>query len=72
MKCPYCNEEMVQGIIPGDRYSLKWVPEENNKGSMFQWFSKGIKLSDALQDHGIKSFYCNECSKIVIDVEKKD
>lgn len=71
MICPYCSKQMKQGIIPGDRFSLKWIPEENNKGSMFQWFSKGIKLSDALYDHGIESFYCDKCSKIIIDVKEK-
>ncbi|WP_246582712.1 PF20097 family protein [Clostridium mobile] len=28
MKCPYCGEEMKQGFISGDRFSLKWVPED--------------------------------------------
>lgn len=71
MKCPYCNGEMFQGVIHGDRYSLKWIPKEKDKGAIFQWFSKGIKLSDGFSGQGIKSFYCNECSKIVIDVEKE-
>ena len=74
MKCPYCNKTMEKGIIPGDRYSLKWVPEEKNKGPMNQWFSKGIKLSNPLYEHGVESYYCSSCKKIVIDVkdEKKE
>ena len=28
MKCPYCQEEMINGLIYGDRYSLKWMPED--------------------------------------------
>lgn len=71
MNCPYCGKAMKEGLIPGDRFSLKWIPEENNKGNLLQWFSKGIKLSDPLMEHGAKSFYCHECEKIVIDVKNK-
>ncbi|WP_179632189.1 PF20097 family protein [Clostridium peptidivorans] len=45
MKCPYCGAEMKRGFISQDRYSLKWIPEEKYKGGLFQWFSKGIKLT---------------------------
>lgn len=69
MKCPYCGEEMIKGIIPGDRYSLKWIPDEKFLGGIFQWFQKGIKLSDALLEHGVVAWYCDDCEKIVIDVE---
>lgn len=71
MKCPYCGKDMKKGIIPGDRYSLKWIPEEKNQGNLLQWFSKGIKLSDALMDHGVQGFYCDDCKKIIIDVKNK-
>lgn len=61
--CPFCGERMKLGVIHGDRYSLKWIPEENDKGIILQWFSKGIKLG-----HSIESSYCEACNKIVIDV----
>lgn len=62
--CPYCNGKMTLGSIHGDRYALKWVSEEKDKGPLLQWFSKGIKLG-----HSIESFYCDECRKIIIDEE---
>ncbi len=65
--CPYCNKEMELGFIHGDRYALKWVPENKNKGPMLQWFSKGIKLTQPLINPSIESYYCDECKKIIID-----
>ena len=60
--CPYCEGEMELGSIHGDRYSLKWVSDERDKGPLLQWFSKGIKLG-----HSIESYYCKDCRKIIID-----
>ncbi|OZV13758.1 hypothetical protein CIW83_02125 [Tissierella sp. P1] len=71
MKCPYCGEEMKRGFIYGDRYSLKWIPEEKDKGLIFQWFARGIKLSDASMNNSVESFCCKNCKKIIIDVENK-
>ncbi len=71
MECPYCNKEMKLGFIYGDRYSLKWVSEEDDKGPVFQWFSKGIKLSDVSKNNSIESFCCENCGKIIIDVEDR-
>ena len=31
MNCPYCDKEMKLGLIYGDRYSLKWIPSEEDK-----------------------------------------
>ena len=43
MKCPYCNEEMIKGFLYGDRYALKWLPE--NKKLLFGiWAKGGIKV----------------------------
>lgn len=71
MKCPYCEEGMERGFINGDRYSLKWIPEEKDRGPLFQWFIKGIKLTDAFESNSIESFYCKNCKKIIIDAEDK-
>ena len=32
MKCPYCDREMVVGSISQDRYALKWIPADKDKG----------------------------------------
>lgn len=46
MKCPFCKEEMKTGTISQDRYALKWVPEDADKGLLnFTPFIKGINLN---------------------------
>lgn len=44
-KCPYCGKDMQNGIIYGDRYNLKWIPEFKDKGVIFSPFIKGKKLT---------------------------
>lgn len=60
--CPYCAKPMARGVIHGDRYRLKWIPEEKDKGLVFQLFSKGIKLG-----YSLDSYYCKSCDKIIVD-----
>lgn len=70
MLCPYCNDEMHNGVIHGDRYATKWVPKDKDKGALQQWFSKGIILaefSETVED----VFYCEKCEKIIIDTKGK-
>jgi len=42
VKCPYCNEEMIIGNIYGDRYILKWLPEDE-KLFLGIWAKDSIK-----------------------------
>ena len=58
MKCPFCKEEMKIGTISQDRYALKWVPEESDKGLLnFTPFIKGIKLT-SMSNLTVKVFHC--------------
>ena len=70
MKCPYCNEDMKLGVIHGDRYALKWIPKEKDKGVFLQAFVKGIKLADSSDFNSIESYLCDKCGKIIIDLPK--
>jgi len=70
MHCPYCNEEMDNGAIHGDRYAIKWVSKDKDRGRLLQWFSKGIILAgmgESVED----VFYCEKCEKIIIDTKGK-
>lgn len=70
MCCPYCNEEMHNGVIHGDRFAMKWVPKEQDRGALLQWFSKGIILGEPLESvKGV--FYCDKCEKIIINTKGK-
>ncbi|MBU9742572.1 hypothetical protein KTH81_01945 [Lachnospiraceae bacterium ASD3451] len=68
MKCPYCDKEMIVGSISQDRYALKWVPADKDKGILnFTLLVKGIKLTSMMDDLRVKVFYCEQCRKFLID-----
>ncbi len=70
MVCPYCGKCMQTGIISGDRYPLKWVPE-NDYSFLFSVFQKGIKLTDYYQGNNVEAHFCEECHKIIINVSEE-
>lgn len=70
MKCPYCNNEMILGIMRGSRESIKWVPKEKDKGVFINTFIKGITVLE-WYDSKVEGYYCSECNKITIDLPKK-
>ena len=58
MKCPFCNAEMLVGNISQDRYALKWVPSDKDRGLLnFTPFVKGIKLTSMSDGITVKVFY---------------
>ena len=65
MECPYCHNVMQKGIIYGDRYSLKWLPEEKDEGPVLSHFMKGIKL--AAWGQGIVTYYCEKDGVFLIE-----
>lgn len=68
MKCPFCNKEMFVGSISQDRYALKWVPADKDRGLLnFTPFVKGIKLTSITDSMAVKVFYCDKCRKFIID-----
>ncbi|MEG2798423.1 MAG: PF20097 family protein [Erysipelotrichaceae bacterium] len=68
MKCPFCNEEMIIGIITQDRYAIKWVAADKDKGWLnFTPLVKGIKLTSMSSDMNFKVFHCDKCRKFIID-----
>lgn len=68
MNCPYCGKEMIEGSILQDRYALKWVPSDKDRGILnFTPLVKGIKLTSMLDNIKVKVFYCAECRKFLID-----
>ena len=68
MKCPFCSNEMTEGVVMQDRYALKWVPASKDKGLLnFTPLVKGIKLTSMMDNTCVKVFYCEPCRKFVID-----
>lgn len=69
MKCPFCTKDMVAGSITQDRYALKWVPLDKDKGilNFTPTVKKGFKLTSMLENTTVKVFYCEQCRKFIID-----
>ena len=65
MKCPYCNNEMREGMVEvrhagsllNTMTMVNWIPDEKSKKKLFR---KAVNLSlDA------EGYYCEECMKVV-------
>lgn len=71
MKCPYCNEEMIKGAILGDRYKLKWMPEDK-KLLLGIFATGGIELgtSSLIGRPRVETHMCSKCNKFIIDANE--
>lgn len=68
MRCPFCTKEMIVGSVTQDRYAIKWVPIERDRGLLnFTPFVKGIKLTSMTENMTVKVFCCEQCRKFIID-----
>ncbi|OGF05734.1 MAG: hypothetical protein A2509_09820 [Candidatus Edwardsbacteria bacterium RIFOXYD12_FULL_50_11] len=69
MKCPYCTAEMVRGYIYGDRYKLKWLPEEKSL-LLGLWAIGSIKLGEfaGFGRPKVGANMCQACRKFIIDM----
>ena len=70
MLCPYCSQQMHEGKILGDRYQLKWMPNDK-KMFMGIWATSSIKLGKTglLSRPSVDASFCGNCKKMVIDVQ---
>lgn len=50
MICPYCGKEMTLGYIYGERSRIKWISKEDDQGIVLTWLSKGIILTDFVEN----------------------
>ena len=71
--CPYCNTELIEGDIYGDRYSLKWLPKHQSL-LMGIWVKGGQVISKKsnlfMSRPKTKSYKCFSCNKIIIDLDE--
>ena len=75
MKCPYCQNDMVKGLISQDRYAIKWVPAEKDKGILnFTPLVKGIKITSLMDAHlgpTRTTYYCPDCEVFIIHMKEE-
>ena len=76
MKCPYCSNEMEQGIIQSPQ-ELSWKRGTNRAVFGRAEFHEGsVVLSEFsfMKGSAVAAFLCRECKKVIIDYsdEKTD
>lgn len=70
MKCPYCEQEMIAGIMSGDgRSRVFWETSEDKLGLMDKVVGKGMveSVSYSLAKFKLKTNYCPACKKMIFD-----
>jgi hypothetical protein len=70
VECPYCQKELVEGYIYGDRYSLKWLPADKK---LFLGFARGAEVLPHVENSfrlKVRAYKCYECRKMIINLEK--
>ena len=65
MICPYCGKEMTLGYIYGDRSRIKWISKEDDQGIVLTLFSKGIILTDFVENK-LEVHYCKDDEVFII------
>ena len=70
MLCPFCNCEMTKGKIIGDRYALKWSPDDK-KLFMGIWATDSIILENNIVGIGrryLEAYACDKCEKLIANI----
>lgn len=75
MKCPYCNKEMRLGQIQADNL-LSWTPDGERVSGGTRWARSPNSIVLAkyflLTPAAVDAYYCDQCKKIVIDIEASE
>ncbi len=74
MNCPYCGKELIVGYIYGGSYgvnhSLRWLPETMEPTlANLELESETISTNRFSSQPKVKSYKCNSCRKMIIDLE---
>ena len=67
MKCPYCEKEMISGLVSVIKAPIYF--EADDAPRKFGIFTKKLKIQNTF-DIGLKSQYCKDCNKIIMDLEE--
>lgn len=75
-QCPYCKNEMKKGYLEGDgRQDLIWVEENQKRNITDKLFKRNcvvVEKAPHLVKIHVNSWYCNDCKKIIIDVQEDE
>lgn len=71
--CPYCNNEMVKGVVKGrDNVPLRWI-EHKGKIGLAARFKIAFTVEKEQMNNGLKGgvlegYKCKTCNKIIINL----
>lgn len=69
MKCPYCGEEMEQGVIQS-QHGINWMTKKHLIGaSEYHEGSVVLSASSIFKGSAVVSHLCRKCKKVIIDYE---
>lgn len=71
MKCPFCENEMIKGVISGDgRSGVFWEPENEKLGGLEKLVGIGkIDAKYTLTKFKIQADYCDKCKKMIFSTD---
>ncbi|NFV13968.1 hypothetical protein FDG09_13945 [Clostridium sporogenes] len=77
MNCPYCNKEMLKGVIEGSGVaSLRWIEQTEERGFFYRLEINLDKENIIAKGHNnrlkkttVECYNCKSCNKIIIDLE---
>lgn len=69
MKCPYCGEEMEQGVIQSP-YEISWKTKRHLIGAAeYHEGSVVLAATSFFKGPAVVSYLCRKCKKVIIDYE---
>lgn len=71
MICPFCEQEMITGIMSGDgRSPVRWAPLDGKLSLMEKIVGKGI-VTGVTYKFGFKieTEYCPHCKKMIFNTD---
>ncbi|MBP3240506.1 MAG: MarR family transcriptional regulator [Oribacterium sp.] len=72
MKCPFCANEMQQGIISGDgRSGVIWEAGGKKISALDKFIGVGVitAAKHSLTKFKIEACYCENCKKMIFDTD---
>ena len=68
MNCPFCEKEMTKGTLSGDgRTKVRWDADGEKIGLFDKMFIGLVDAEYTFTKFRIKSFYCENCKKMIFD-----
>lgn len=68
-KCPYCNNDMVRGVVQGGR-GVFWAKKEKKIPTIPPFSNDSVMLTGGLVgEMFIEAYKCENCKKIIINYE---